>query len=119
MKEFVDLELFAQSRRIENAIKTHSCQEALSWCNENKSALKKLKSNLEFNLRFQEYVELIRVRKLKEAIVYAKKWLTPMSDVHLKEIQQGMALLAFPPHTQCGIYKVWILLYSKKLLDFI
>ena len=43
IKEYVDLELFAQSRKIELAIKNHSCAEALAWCKENGSSLKKIK----------------------------------------------------------------------------
>lgn len=30
-------------RRIEDALKRHSCLEALAWCSENKTALRKLK----------------------------------------------------------------------------
>lgn len=106
IKELVDLELFRASAFLQNSIKGHSVQEALQWCKENSSSLKKNKSSFEFNLRFQEYIELARNRKLQEAISYAKKYLTSWSDCHLKEIQQGMALLAFSPETSVGIYKV-------------
>jgi macrophage erythroblast attacher len=30
-------------RRIEDALSSHSCTEALAWCSENKNALRKLK----------------------------------------------------------------------------
>lgn len=107
IQELVDLELFRASASLQNRIKGHSVQEALQWCKENSSSLKKNKSSFEFNLRFQEYIELARNRKLDEAIGYAKKYLTAWSDCHLKEIQQGMALLAFSPETSVGIYKVF------------
>jgi macrophage erythroblast attacher len=64
-----------------------------------------MKSTLEFNLRLQEYIELIRERKISEAIQYSRKHLTPWSDTHMKEIQQAMALVAFTPKTSCYKYR--------------
>jgi macrophage erythroblast attacher len=113
IQDLVDLELFRNSAHLQNCIRGHSVSEALLWCKENSSSLKKNKSSLEFNLRFQEYIELARNRKLKEAIGYAKKYLTAWSDSHLKEIQQGMALLAFSPETSVGIYKVWLISFAR------
>jgi macrophage erythroblast attacher len=42
-QRLVDIDLFADIKRIEAALASHSCTEALSWCSENKSALKKMK----------------------------------------------------------------------------
>ena len=39
----VDIELFSELRRIEAALSEHSCSEALTWCSENKAALRKVK----------------------------------------------------------------------------
>jgi macrophage erythroblast attacher len=39
----VDIQLFAQSERIEEALRNHSCKECLAWCNENRSSLRKMK----------------------------------------------------------------------------
>jgi macrophage erythroblast attacher len=122
----VDIELFEQSRRVEEALKKRNCTECLQWCKENSSGLKKLKvcisvwlrkgaqdytnfdvqSTLEFNIRLQEYIELVRGRKLNEAIVYLRKHLTPCADVHMKEIQMASGLLAFDLSTSCDRYKV-------------
>ena len=33
-------------RRIEDALAKHSCTEALAWCNENKTALRKIKASV-------------------------------------------------------------------------
>src|SRR5437764_15369753 len=63
-------------------------------------------STFEFNLRLQEYIELVRARKTSEAIAYSRKYLTTWPAAHLKEIYQAMALLAFPSSTQCMPYKV-------------
>lgn len=35
--------MFTDIHRIELALGRHSCAEALTWCNENKAALRKLK----------------------------------------------------------------------------
>lgn len=97
--------------------------EALAWCNENKTQLRKMKvseylvlssrdshqysqSTLEFDLRLQEYVELARARKTHEAMAYSKKYLASWHDTHPQQIKQASALLAFPPTTACGPYKV-------------
>ncbi|KAJ3330582.1 GID complex subunit containing RING finger motif [Blyttiomyces sp. JEL0837] len=117
IEHLVDIELFSQSQRIEEALRQESCAECLKWCKENSSGLKKIKSNLEFNLRLQEYVELIRDRKLQEAIQYLRKWLTPNADVHIKEIQTASALLAFDVSTSCQRYKS--LFSATRWLDLI
>ncbi|KAJ3079287.1 GID complex subunit containing RING finger motif [Quaeritorhiza haematococci] len=106
IEALVDIELFTQARRVEQALLSRSCTECLQWCNENKAPLKKMKSTLEFQLRLQEYIELVRARKTAEAITHARKWLTQWSDTHMKEIQQAMAMLAFGPSTHCVAYRV-------------
>lgn len=42
-KTLVDIELFTDIKRIEDALSKHSCTDALAWCSENKSALRKIK----------------------------------------------------------------------------
>ncbi|KAJ3363029.1 GID complex subunit containing RING finger motif [Allomyces javanicus] len=104
--QFADLEFFTHQRRIERALERHSCTEALAWCHDNKVALKKLKSHLEFNLRLQEFIELARTRQLVPALEYAKTHLVAFADLgHTRAIQQAMALLAFPPTTTCEPYR--------------
>jgi len=105
IETLVDIELFSDISRIENALARHSCAEALAWCSENKTALRKIKSTLEFDLRMQEYIELSRARKTMEAIAYCKKYLISWQDTHLAQIRQLSALLAFEPNTICGPYK--------------
>ncbi|RUS16328.1 CTLH/CRA C-terminal to lish motif domain-containing protein [Jimgerdemannia flammicorona] len=105
IEQMVDVELFAQASRVEEALQRHSCSECLQWCSDNKSNLRKMKSTLEFNLRLQEYIELVRARRMTEAIAYVRKHLTSWAETHLREIQQAMGLMAFPPETQCAPYK--------------
>lgn len=42
-QHFVDIDLFTDMRRIEKALHSESCVEALTWCSENKTALRKIK----------------------------------------------------------------------------
>lgn len=66
-------------------------------------------SNLEFMLRFQQYIELVRSQdqaKLLESIVHAKKHLLPFRESYPKEVQQACGLLAFPPNTRAEAYSV-------------
>lgn len=101
----MDIDLFSDIRRIEEALRRQSCTEALAWCSENKSALRKLKNTLEFDLRLQEYIELVRAGKNLEAIAYSKKHLLSWQETHLAQIHKASALLCFPPTTTCGPYK--------------
>ncbi|CAG8434711.1 7797_t:CDS:2 [Diversispora eburnea] len=126
----------------------NSCTEALKWCNENKSNLRKINSTLEFNLRVQEFIELCRANKKEEAIDYSKKHfktyldtskkdspqgsirrhdslkLKPRSDPLLAQFLQMMGTLAFPPNTTCPPYKAlydpsrWEALIEQFRADF-
>ncbi|KAF8323531.1 CTLH/CRA C-terminal to lish motif domain-containing protein [Cantharellus anzutake] len=103
IQTLVDIDLFAEIRRIRRALERHSCLEALAWCNENKVSLRKIKSNLEFELRLQEFIELVREGKSIPAIAYCKKHLTQWHDTHTQQFRQAMALLAFrAPSETCA-----------------
>ncbi len=73
-------------------------------------------STLEFDLRLQEYIELARARKTEEAIAYTKKHMIQWQETHLSQIRAASALLAFPPETTCGPYKVSIDATSRSWL---
>lgn len=66
-------------------------------------------SNLEFMLRYQQYIELVRCgtpAKKAEAIKHAQKYLHPYRISHRREVQQACALLAMPPSlaASCSAY---------------
>lgn len=59
-----------------------------------------MQSKLEFLLRFQQYIELIRTQsqpKLLEAIAHARKHLIPYWQTYPQDVKQAGGLLAFPP----------------------
>ncbi|CAO3679601.1 unnamed protein product [Rhizopus stolonifer] len=103
--DLVDIDLFAQAEKIEQALENHNCKECLVWCSENRSSLKKTKSTLEFNLRLQEHIELARASKGLEAIVYAQKHLAAWKATEDVRIGQAMGLLAYKSDTRCQPYK--------------
>ncbi|KAH0566311.1 GID complex subunit containing RING finger motif [Trichoglossum hirsutum] len=130
IEDLVDIEVFAQCNRIQDSLRKGSTQECLAWCQENKQSLRKnnvkshvelvatkitnipAKSNLEFELRLQQYIELVRTRqpqKLYEATQHAKKFLAPHKDTQFGEISKAAGLLAYPSNTSAEPYRT---LYS-------
>ncbi|KAF4950617.1 hypothetical protein FGADI_8097 [Fusarium gaditjirri] len=98
--DLVDIDTFVAASRIRDSLLKQSVVEALAWCTDNKKELRKMESKLEFMLRFQQYIELVRSQssaKLTEAIAHAKKHLIPYRTTFPREVQQVCGLLAFPP----------------------
>ncbi|CAG8970712.1 hypothetical protein HYALB_00001493 [Hymenoscyphus albidus] len=107
IEDLVDVETFVQMSKIRESLRNQRVNEALAWCAENKKELRKMESKLEFMLRFQQYIELVRTQeqsKLLESIAHAKKYLLPFKDLYPKEVQQACGLLAFPPGTRAEAY---------------
>ncbi|KAF7592607.1 GID complex subunit containing RING finger motif [Aspergillus hancockii] len=108
IEDLVDLNVFVQCQRIAESLRRGETKDALQWCNENKAALKKIQHNLEFELRLQQYIELVRTgdkKKFVEAMVHAKRFLTPYTESQSMEIHRAAGLLAFPKDTKAEPYK--------------
>lgn len=105
IRDLTNIDIFLTSREVEKSLANRETHKCLMWCHDNKSKLRKLKSNMEFNLRIQEFVELIRSDHRMDAIKHAQKHFPNFKDEHLATIQQVMALLAFPVTTNIGPYK--------------
>ncbi|KAJ8931800.1 hypothetical protein NQ314_015256, partial [Rhamnusium bicolor] len=99
IKDLTNIDIFLTSREVEKSLANRETTKCLLWCHDNKSKLRKLKSNMEFNLRIQEFVELIRTDRRIDAIKHARKHFPGFEEEHLSTIQQVMALLAFPVNT--------------------
>lgn len=107
MEDLVDIDTFVAMSKIRSSLENGSVQEALAWCNENKKELRRMKSNLEFMLRCQQYIEMIRTcqsHKLVEAIAHAKKYISPFNDTYPVEVSHMAGLLAYRPDTQLEPY---------------
>ncbi|KAK2749148.1 GID complex subunit containing RING finger motif [Myotisia sp. PD_48] len=105
IQDLVDVTVFAQCRRIAESLRRGESKEALQWCGENKVALKKAQNKLEFDLRMQQYIEMLRAGEKTAARQHARKYLTPHSDMHKDDILRAAGLLVFEPGTEYGPYK--------------
>ncbi|XP_017773372.1 PREDICTED: macrophage erythroblast attacher [Nicrophorus vespilloides] len=105
IKDLTNIDIFLTSREVEKTLAGRETHKCLQWCHDNRSKLRKLKSNMEFNLRVQEFVELIRGDRRMEAIKHSRKYFPSFEEEHLITIQQVMALLAFPINTELAPYK--------------
>ncbi|XP_056633010.1 E3 ubiquitin-protein transferase MAEA [Diorhabda carinulata] len=114
IKDLTNIDIFLTSREVEKSLANKETNKCLAWCHDNKSKLRKLKSNMEFNVRVQEFVELIRCDRRMDAVKHARKYFPGFEDEHLTTIKQVMALLAFPVNTEIEPYKA---LFDEKRWD--
>lgn len=56
------------SKEVEQSLANHETSKCLAWCHDNRSKLRKLGSTMEFNLRIQEFIELVRQDKRLDAV---------------------------------------------------
>ncbi|KAI1777724.1 protein FYV10 [Hypoxylon cercidicola] len=101
IEALVDLDTFDQMSRIRKSILNRSVAEALAWCaaGDTKKELRKMDSNLEFMLRFQQYIELVRDRTTRpeDVLAHARRFLFPYRDTYHREVLQACGMLALPP----------------------
>ncbi|KAL6760719.1 CTLH/CRA C-terminal to lish motif domain-containing protein [Haematococcus lacustris] len=97
LQPLVDSGIYLEAQKVLAALVQHDCGPALAWCAEQRSRLKKAKSPLEFKLRVQEFVELVRNERRMEAVAYARAHLAVWAATYMPELQRAMALLAFRP----------------------
>lgn len=105
------------SREVETSLANHETARCVGWCYDNRSKLRKLGSTMEFNLRVQEFVELVRQDRRLDAVKHARRCFTNYDDYQLQEIQCCMGQLAFPANTSLSPYKD--LLDEKRYLYFL
>ncbi|XP_043693768.1 protein MAEA homolog isoform X2 [Telopea speciosissima] len=116
IQDLVDIDVFQEAKKVIDALQNKEVAPALAWCAENRSRLKKSKSKFEFQLRLQEFIELVRADNNLQAITYTRKYLAPWGATHMKELQRVMATLAFKSNTECATYKV---LFEPKQWDYL
>jgi macrophage erythroblast attacher len=106
MKDLVDIDTFVTMSKIRKSLQDGEVQEALAWCNENKKELRKMQSSLEFMLRCQQYIDMMRSRPQTKllAINHARKYIYPYADTHPEEVRNMAGLLAYMPDTDIEPY---------------
>jgi hypothetical protein len=80
----------------------------LPWmcrCHENGVKLKRMKSDFVFQLRVQEFVELIKADAIAEALAHAREKLVPFAEEHFGCFKRVVALLVFRKGTRCERYQ--------------
>ncbi|KAK3302404.1 CTLH/CRA C-terminal to lish motif domain-containing protein [Chaetomium strumarium] len=106
MKDLVDIETFVTMSKIRKSLQGGEVQEALAWCNENKKELRRMQSSLEFMLRCQQYIDMMRSGPQAKmlAINHARKYIYPYADTHPEEVRNMAGLLAYMPDTDIEPY---------------
>ncbi|KAJ4991745.1 hypothetical protein SVAN01_02860 [Stagonosporopsis vannaccii] len=129
IEDLVDVDAFISCHKIERSLREGmSTTLALEWCKEHGKELKKGGSLLEFELRLQQYIEMVRQghesgvssmdgefgregvsigggggeQKLTEARAHAKKYLSTSGDFDL--IRRAAGLLAYRPWDEVEPY---------------
>ncbi|XP_069679041.1 E3 ubiquitin-protein transferase MAEA [Periplaneta americana] len=105
LRDLTNIDVFLVSREVEQSLAQRETSKCLAWCHDNRSKLRKLKSTMEFNLRIQEFVELVRADRRMDAVRHARKFFSSFEDDQLQDVQHCMALLAFPTNTELSPYK--------------
>jgi len=107
IEDLVDITAFSSCVAIESSLRAGNLGPALLWCTENRTGLKKMDSQLESELRLQQYIELLRSRdttKLTEATLHARKYLTFQEET----AKHAAGLLVFSAYTlmepYCTLY---------------
>ncbi|XP_078462166.1 E3 ubiquitin-protein transferase MAEA isoform X2 [Lampetra planeri] len=120
IEDLVNIEMFVTAKDVEESLEKKETATCLVWCHDNKSRLRKMKvsghgrcapappgsqSCLEFSLRIQEFIELIRHNRRLEAVRHARKHFSTAEGSQLEEVKQVMGMLAFPVDTHLSPYK--------------
>lgn len=105
IEDLTNIELFSVSKEVEESLMKKDTSKCLNWCYDNKSKLRKLKSSLEFNLRQQEFIELVRSDRRIDAVKHARKYFVNLEEDQLTEVEHVMGLLAYPITTPLSPYR--------------
>ncbi|VVC95154.1 unnamed protein product, partial [Leptidea sinapis] len=105
LRDLTNVDIYASAAEVEAELKLRRTARCLQWCAENRSKLRKLNSNMEFNIRIQEFIELVREERRLEAVRYAKKHFSTYEEGQLHDIQHCMGMLAFPGDTDVEPYR--------------
>lgn len=72
--KLVDYDLFENFNKVYNLIvQQHSLAAIVGWFNENRNALKKINSNLEFEINYCKFLSLIENEEINEAIKFSQE----------------------------------------------
>lgn len=115
IEDLIDGKELEECQRIEQTLrKDRTTKECQNWCKENRQFLKKIRSDLEFEIRLQHYIELIRSGEQTQALAYYRTELCQKPIEQYSVIKQASALLAIGPDQDVEPYSE---LYSLNRWD--
>lgn len=101
--DFIDVEIINQGLKIKYEIQNSKNLKILKlWCLENKKSLKLLKvkypnvikSDLEFECNFQEFIELVNIGKFGDALLFARRHLLNADSLaNVEKISKGSSII--------------------------
>lgn len=98
--DLTDIALHQNCARIADSLRRGETRDALRWCAENRAALRKQGCiDLEFHVRYQEYVEIVRRRDYLGARHHALTYMAYARQTQRDKIREGACLLVFEPDT--------------------
>ena len=93
--------MFLTAREVEESLGRGELAACLAWCHDNKSRLRKLKSSLEFQVRLQEFLELVKAgSKLEAANTSGPVRASPREATTRRSIH-GHCTMAQPTRLSC------------------
>ncbi|XP_061380029.1 E3 ubiquitin-protein transferase MAEA [Danaus plexippus] len=105
LRDLTNVDIYAAASEVEYELSLRRTARCLQWCADNRSKLRKLNSTMEFKIRIQEFIELVREDRRLEAVRYAKKHFSTFEEGQLEDIQHCMGMLAFPKDTEVEPYQ--------------
>lgn len=94
LQDLLDTDILLTGNRISTAlIEKNDLTPLLDWINDSKIYLKKHSSRLEFEARFQQYIELLKCSKYEEAIKCFQTFLLKFVDTNFTELTHASGML--------------------------
>ena len=102
IEEF-DLELEEMRQGIIKSLEGKELKKALQWCGDHRNNLKRISSDLEFKLRRQEFIELLKLGDIPGSIKLSQKYFPGWLETNYQEIRETLALICWFPFLGKGI----------------
>lgn len=141
-KRLLDIDVLSEINSAIEGIRNRNLDIPLNWVKENGSRLRRLESNLELELRKQQFLEYVRLGEKNDAMKIASEHLAPVASqasssaanaegadgqaasgsqgrntYTLASVQQMMGVLAFTQPQSCGVPEVERLFHADKWLE--
>ncbi|CCD23392.1 glucose-induced degradation complex subunit FYV10 NDAI_0B03580 [Naumovozyma dairenensis CBS 421] len=103
LEQLLDHDILITANKISNALtQSHDLTPLLKWINENKIYLKKRNSILEFETRFQEYIELLKQGWYQRSISCYQTYLLPFMKNNFNDLKLAAGLILFIQYSNNG-----------------